>query len=975
MSDQHRVDEGSSRRSSEGISDVQDRPEGSSQNDGSKMRQSDEEKPKEMETGKENVNSDSIGVEPLLSPGIQEEAGVEGDRGAKKSRPDAGLKTGNDPFNYEDKYPEDNIYEETAPNARIWRTYLDESTNHDVRMVGESRDSVDVLLVFAGLFSAVVSASLLFEMVLIQRAIANGSSLDNVPASSLSPYAKFTPATTDVWVNGLWFTSLSLSLATALVAVLVKQWLHHYLALPSGTPQERSHVRQYRYGGFQKWHVLVIVGLLPVLMHLALGIFFVGLTVFLVPLRPGLSWVIGAGTVAAYTTYLITIFLPILYPQCPYRTPLSDLVYFPYHYITQDLFPKHVRPLFVKEGQLHNFTLEEPGAKISSLDDLERGVVREESETLSVEALHWLFSSSSNPTVHGIVIQSIGGLPLSARAAVKKVFGEATHIREAHNTLLYGSTQYLGGRSLKPSSGMESKVERLLRFELFIPHLYDDMDNETRARFYVDAADDDQGLTVVVQSNDTLQRSKYKPPDSPTSTAFFQQVTHSHPVMLPPVIWLELMRMAKDDGAFAPIDIDSLDDFPMHLCSYIAPWNMQMLKGTSPCVYFEIATREYFVEEFTANMLNMISAFDKLADKTSFPPTFTLALASVRYLLHRISLSSFDIDTQHTLRIRLRVLEGYVAFNNPPHEQIAALSDLVEHVVIHSPVFKLGPEWTGPQMTLVEVYSAMVGTSSLHLPGYCPKHDFWPALRPLVEFLINQYDAPYDANWYSHAPFDTMCDILGLGLRHGVETVYDVFLETRCLDVFGGHSLRPSLVSVINGYVTGLAAPHAPIDSQRHLDYLHEPENLFLACCILATNGWNAFSETPSMLVIPPARLSRDICSDIRALASLRPSDPSWDQCRRKLRDLLQDDGGDFFGKQQKWTMHGFEVLKPEAIDEAKSNIRLALCELDGLFSDSKNTNVRYSMHPRESMAWRFLGRMYQYLRYPRRREKDEVQV
>ncbi|KAK0459419.1 uncharacterized protein EV420DRAFT_1333832, partial [Desarmillaria tabescens] len=356
MSDQHRVDEVSSRRSSEGISDVQDRPEGSPQNNASKLRQNNEKKPEKMETGKEHVNSDSIGVEPSSSPGIQEEAGVEGDRGAKKTRPDAGLKTGNDPFNYEDKYPEDNIYEETAPNARVWRTYVDESTNYDARMVGESRDSVDVLLVFAGLFSAVVttfvsqtsqslqadytqvSASLLFEIVLVQRALANGSSLDNVPVSSLNPYTAFTPATTDVWVNGLWFTSLSLSLATALVAVLVKQWLHHYLALPSGTPRERSHVRQYRYRGFQRWHVLVIIGLLPVLMHLALGIFFVGLVIFLVPLRPGLSWVIGIGTVAAYATYLITIFLPILYPQCPYRTPLSDLVYFPYRYITQDLF-------------------------------------------------------------------------------------------------------------------------------------------------------------------------------------------------------------------------------------------------------------------------------------------------------------------------------------------------------------------------------------------------------------------------------------------------------------------------------------------------------------------------------------------------------------------------------------------------------------------------------------------------------------
>ncbi len=94
MSDQHRVDEGSSRHSSEVISNVQDHPEGSSQNNGSELRQNNEEKPKEMETGKENINSDCIGVEPLLSAGIQEEAGVESDRGVKKSRPDAGLKTG-----------------------------------------------------------------------------------------------------------------------------------------------------------------------------------------------------------------------------------------------------------------------------------------------------------------------------------------------------------------------------------------------------------------------------------------------------------------------------------------------------------------------------------------------------------------------------------------------------------------------------------------------------------------------------------------------------------------------------------------------------------------------------------------------------------------------------------------------------------------------------------------------------------------
>ncbi|KAK0457184.1 uncharacterized protein EV420DRAFT_1221148, partial [Desarmillaria tabescens] len=199
---------------------------------------------------------------------------------------------------YEDKYPEDPIYEETAPTARVWRTYIDESQKFDADRVGDWRDTVDVLLVFAGLFSAVVSAFvvqfsqnlqpdysqisayLLFELVSIQQAISNGTSV-NLPLSFLDPTAKFTPATSIAWVNGLWFASLALSLSAALVSVLVKQWLHHYMILPSGTPQERSHVRQYRYMGLRKWQVPLIIGLLPMLMHLALAFFFIGLVVFL----------------------------------------------------------------------------------------------------------------------------------------------------------------------------------------------------------------------------------------------------------------------------------------------------------------------------------------------------------------------------------------------------------------------------------------------------------------------------------------------------------------------------------------------------------------------------------------------------------------------------------------------------------------------------------------------------------------------
>ncbi|SJL09573.1 uncharacterized protein ARMOST_12953 [Armillaria ostoyae] len=129
------------------------------------------------------------------------------------------LLTRNDTYDYEQKYPDDATHEETTPNARVWRTYEDESRIHHANMVEESRDNVDVLL--AGLFSAVVttfvaqtsqslqpdytaiSASLLYESVLVQRAMASGSPVNTISPSPLNPSIAFVPATTDVWLNGL----------------------------------------------------------------------------------------------------------------------------------------------------------------------------------------------------------------------------------------------------------------------------------------------------------------------------------------------------------------------------------------------------------------------------------------------------------------------------------------------------------------------------------------------------------------------------------------------------------------------------------------------------------------------------------------------------------------------------------------------------------------------------------------------------
>lgn len=359
------------------------------------------------------------------------------------SRPQTATRKGNDPSNYEERFAEDAQYEETGSNARVWRVYQEESTIHDGNMVEEARDHVDVLLIFAGLFSAVVttlivqtsqnlqanysqvSASLLLQLVLIQYSVANGTTPPSLSAASLDPSFTFTPSTVDVWVNSLWFTSFFLNLTTALVGVLVKQWFHYYVALPSGTVRERCFVRQYRYTGIQKWKVPIIIGLLPVLMHLALAIFFAGLVLFLHPLQAQLSWFIGIGTVSVYIAYSVATVLPMFDPLCPYHTPLCDFLYvLPGHlasflarcrYAVIDALQR-ARVSFLRRcrWQCDDYYPDYRAPKvIISLRSQEVESVKQMSTRISVEALHWLCTISSNPAVGSITVQAIGGLPFA----------------------------------------------------------------------------------------------------------------------------------------------------------------------------------------------------------------------------------------------------------------------------------------------------------------------------------------------------------------------------------------------------------------------------------------------------------------------------------------------------------------------------------------------------------------------------------
>jgi hypothetical protein len=176
-----------------------------------------------------------------------------------------------------------------------------------------------------------VAAALLTELVNIRRAEASGANISSVPSSPLSYVTPFKPVSNDLWVNGLWFLSFALSLSTALIPGIIKQWLQHYTADVTGSrrsPRDRACIRQFRFMGLSRWGVRPIVELLPVLMNLSPLLFFTGMVIYLWVLSGAIAWAMAALTSISYTLYLGTSSLPLLRPQCPYKSSLTWVLHF-----------------------------------------------------------------------------------------------------------------------------------------------------------------------------------------------------------------------------------------------------------------------------------------------------------------------------------------------------------------------------------------------------------------------------------------------------------------------------------------------------------------------------------------------------------------------------------------------------------------------------------------------------------------------
>ncbi|KAF7329245.1 hypothetical protein MKEN_00185200 [Mycena kentingensis (nom. inval.)] len=230
---------------------------------------------------------------------------------------------------------------EEAAAARLWSVYVDEAEKYDAALLESWNRDMEGILIFAGLFSASLTAFLiesyrtllpdtggatlvLLGQISLQLAAAtNGSTC--IPNPVPSPRI---PASSIV-CNVLWFLSLALSLLCALAATLIEQWTRDFLhrANMRSSPLIRARVYSYLYYGVQRFRMHTVVDMVPTLLHASLALFFCGLVAFLLPVNTIIAGLVAFILALVIALYAILTILPLLNTNCPYRTPLSNALW------------------------------------------------------------------------------------------------------------------------------------------------------------------------------------------------------------------------------------------------------------------------------------------------------------------------------------------------------------------------------------------------------------------------------------------------------------------------------------------------------------------------------------------------------------------------------------------------------------------------------------------------------------------------
>jgi Family of unknown function (DUF6535) len=163
----------------------------------------------------------------------------------------------------------------------------------------------------------------------ISQQLAALSSGTSISIPSGLPGQAFQPSASAVRVNILWFISLVLSLTCALLATLMQQWVRRYLqaSQPWYATYKRARIRAFFAEGVERFGLPLAVEALPAILHVSVFLFFAGLVDFLININHTVAFSLLSAVAVLASTYFLFTALPLIYPNSPYQTPLTALLW------------------------------------------------------------------------------------------------------------------------------------------------------------------------------------------------------------------------------------------------------------------------------------------------------------------------------------------------------------------------------------------------------------------------------------------------------------------------------------------------------------------------------------------------------------------------------------------------------------------------------------------------------------------------
>ncbi|KAF8492147.1 hypothetical protein F5888DRAFT_1731188 [Russula emetica] len=233
----------------------------------------------------------------------------------------------------------------------LWSLYGKEAKSQDKARIETLKDDMDGVLIFAGLFSAILTAFLVPKIQdlmvnsadqsayyqnqtvqildrISQQLASTGDQISTNSNPPLPPYPTFHPSASNRRVNIIWLISLVCSLSAALLATLVQQWVRAYMRVfqQSSNPLKTARIRQVLFEGAKR--LPTVAEFVPGLIHISLILFFWGFGDLIFQIDTAVFITTMVPILICVCLYIYCVFESIRNPQWPYRTPFSGFIWF-----------------------------------------------------------------------------------------------------------------------------------------------------------------------------------------------------------------------------------------------------------------------------------------------------------------------------------------------------------------------------------------------------------------------------------------------------------------------------------------------------------------------------------------------------------------------------------------------------------------------------------------------------------------------